>query len=69
MHARKTIESLESASQARICRLPDVSLLEARARLRAALGAHGFAVLGEVDLAVVRNAPVPVTVVPAPGDR
>jgi uncharacterized protein (DUF302 family) len=54
LHERK-IDLRETASPTRTCRLPDVSVAEARARLIAALGAHGFAVLWETNLADLLN--------------
>jgi uncharacterized protein (DUF302 family) len=55
MHAPRNIELAETDSRARTCRLPGVSVAQARARLLAALGGHGFTVISELDLSNFLN--------------
>jgi uncharacterized protein (DUF302 family) len=53
MHAPKTFATAGSSSQARVSRLPGVSVPEARTRLLAALRAHGFTVTSDINLAAL----------------
>jgi uncharacterized protein (DUF302 family) len=55
MQAHTASETFEAPSQARTKHLPNVPVREARARLRRALQAEGFAMVADIDLASMLN--------------
>jgi uncharacterized protein (DUF302 family) len=55
MQAKNVSEIFKAPSQARTKHLPDVTVQEARARLRRALQAEGFSMIADVDLADLLN--------------